>query len=139
AGVCIRHALMMGRAMRNLPCFGHALVALGNLRIAQAKAASQTRTVADEEDSKAEVHDGSLLTRDSAIRFLKHAKTSLSRALTLQNLEAETRTRAQLALARVSLLLGQLKIARQQAVQAMEEAQHNELMGLLPQCRQLLE
>jgi tetratricopeptide (TPR) repeat protein len=137
--VYICRALTIGRAMRNLPCIGIALVALGNLRIAQAKAASQAPFVTGEEGNKAEVQDASLLTRDPAMRFLKRAKMSLGRALILEKLEAETRTRAQLALAHVALLEGQLEAARQQAVQAMREAGRNELMGLLPRCQQLLE
>ena len=66
-------------------------------------------------------------------------RASLQRALALQGLEAETRARGQLALAHVSLLLGELEAARQEAEQAMEEARRYELIGLLARCQQLLE
>ena len=70
--------------------------------------------------------------------FLRRARTSLLHALALAGLEAETRTRGRLALAHVSLLLGEREVAQQQAVHALEEAQRYELMGLLAQCEQLM-
>ena len=66
------------------------------------------------------------------------ARNSLERALALHGLEAETRTRGQLALAQVSLLSGELETARQQATQAMEEARRYELAALLAHCQRLL-
>jgi hypothetical protein len=41
-------------------------------------------------------------------------------------------------LAHVSLLLREREAARQQAAQAMEEAQRYELVGLLARCEQLM-
>jgi len=70
--------------------------------------------------------------------LLTRARKSLRHALALPGLEAETRTRGRLALAHVSLLLGEREAARQQAAQAMEEAQRYELMGLLARCEQLM-
>jgi tetratricopeptide (TPR) repeat protein len=114
AVVCVGQALTIGRAIHNAPCIGYALVILGHLRIAQAKARQQDTII------------------------LTHARRSLWHALALPGLEAETRTRGRLALAQVSLLLGEREAALQQATQAREEAQHYALMGLLVRCEQLL-
>ena len=123
----VHRALTIGRAINNVPCIGNALVALGNLHIAQAKAVSQGQTVGGEEK------------RTPATKyFLMRARNSLERALALHGLEAETRTRGQLALAQVSLLSGELETARQQATQAMEEARRYELAALLAHCQRLL-
>jgi uncharacterized protein (UPF0548 family) len=70
--------------------------------------------------------------------LLMRARTSLLHALALAGLEAETRTRGRLALAHVSLLLGEREAAQQQAMQALEEARRYELMGLLARCEQLM-
>jgi hypothetical protein len=113
---CVGRALTIGRAIRNAPCISVALVALGNLRIAQARAVPQVQTTI----------------------LLMRARTSLRHALALPGLEAETRTRGRLALAHVSLLLREREAARQQAAQAMEEAQRYELVGLLARCEQLM-
>ena len=113
--MCVGRALSTGRAIRNAPCLGLALVALGNLRIAQARARADTEA-----------------------RNLVRARGSLRRALALQGLEFETRVRGQLALAEVSLLMGQREAARGETVRAMEEARRFELVGVLKDCERLL-
>jgi len=128
AGGLLSHALDIARAMKITPCCGFALVMLGNLRIAQA--------VSLEED-----HSNSLAGtkgNDTRLRYLMRARTSLKHALTLQGLEAETRTEGQLVLAQVSLLLGELEIAWQQATATLEEAQRYELLWLVARSHRLL-
>jgi tetratricopeptide (TPR) repeat protein len=115
AELCVGRALITARAIHNAPCLGHALVALGNVRIAQAKAETNVE-----------------------IRNLKRARGSLRRALALRGLEVETRVRGKLALAEVSLLMGQREAARGEAVRAMEEARRFELVGVLKDCERLL-
>jgi tetratricopeptide (TPR) repeat protein len=115
AEVCVGRALSTGRAIRNAPCLGLALVVLGNLRIAQARARADAET-----------------------RNLVRARGSLRRALALQGLEVETRVRGQLALAEVSLLMGQREAAQGEAVRAMEEARRFELVAVLKDCERLL-
>jgi predicted ATPase len=115
AVVSVGRALTTGRAIHNTPCLGLALVALANLRIAQAKAETIT-----------------------AMRNLKRARNSLQRALALHGLEVETRVRAQLALAEVFLLMGQREAARGEAVRALGEAHRFELVAVLKDCEQLL-
>jgi predicted ATPase len=114
AEACVCRALTTGRAMRSAPCIGPALVALGNLRIAQA------RTEAQKEKS------------------LARAGRSLQHALTLEGLEVETRVKGQLALAEVSLLIGEREVARKEAERALEEAHKYDLVGVSKDCQRLL-
>lgn len=116
AAVYIGRALRIGRVIHNTPGLGLALIALGNLRIAQAKTTKAGHSL-----------------------LLKRAKAILQRALALQGLEVETRIRGQLALAEASLLLGDLEQARQTAVQAMEEARRYEIAELVERCKRMLE
>jgi len=116
AVVCVGHALTIGRAIRNAPCLGLALVTLGNLRIAQAKVKAEEKA-----------------------KELVRARRSLRHALALQGLEVETKVRGQLALAEVSLLMGEREVAREEAVRAMEEAQRSELVEVFKDCERLLE
>ena len=115
AQACVCRALTIGRAMRNAPCVGLALVALGNLRIAQAKANEQARA-----------------------KDLSRAKRTLHHALALQGLEVEARVRGQLALAEVSLLMGETGAARNEAIKAMGEALTYDLAGVFKDCERLL-
>ena len=119
AAACIRHALGIGRAMHNSPCIGVALLALANLRVAQAQAFSKqlpkVRT-----------------------RLLMHAKEDIQRVLALEGLEAETRTRSQLILAQISLLMGAMKKAKALAEHVIDEAQRHELASVEEKARRLL-
>ncbi|MGZ3646926.1 MAG: tetratricopeptide repeat protein, partial [Ktedonobacteraceae bacterium] len=116
AQVCVIKALQAARAIRNTPCMGRALIALGNVHIARAKSGTTQ-----------EVHD------------LKRANSTLQRALSLQGLEVETRVRGHLALAEVLLLMGQKETAHGEATIALEEARHFEMAAMLKDCEQLLE
>jgi tetratricopeptide (TPR) repeat protein len=129
AKVYVCRALKIGRAIHNTPCIGLALVVLGSVRIVQAKALEGCHSERSEESG---------LERTSP-RFLRSARLNLERALALEGLEAETRTRGHLGLAQISLSLGEVEIARQQVLQAMEEARSYELMSLVAQCERLLE
>jgi predicted ATPase len=133
AEICVSQALKIGRAIHNAPCIGLALVTVGNLRIAQARAkqsnAGRPQGIIGNEGRPQGIAPTMLLMR---------ARTSLLHALALAGLEAETRTRGRLALAHVSLLLGEREAAQQQAMQALEEARRYELMGLLARCEQLM-
>ncbi len=111
--VCL--ALTGSRSIHNAPCLGLALVTLGKLRIAQAKARA-----------------------DARVRNLVRARVSLQRALALQGLEIGTRVKGQLALAEVSMLMGEREAALKQAVEAKQEALRFELGDVLKECEQLL-
>jgi tetratricopeptide (TPR) repeat protein len=123
AKLSLRQALTIGRAMNFTICIGVALVELGQLRIAQA-------LVVQENDSGS---PGTIKrpANSSYTHLLRRARISLQRALTLEGLEAETRTEGLLALAKVALLLGEIDEAQQQATQAMNEAQRYEQTWLL--------
>ena len=77
---CVGRALTIARTMHNIPCTGLALISLGNLRIAQARATNN-------------------------LSYLKRAKKSLEHALSLRGLEVETRAKGQVALAEVASLI----------------------------------
>ena len=106
--------------MSNTPCIGLALVAMGNMRILQAREAGK------EQDNARFQH------------FLLRAQTTLRRGLSLKGVEAETQAQGQLALAQVFLLGGDLEQAQQQATQTLEEAQHYESTRLLARTQHLL-
>jgi tetratricopeptide (TPR) repeat protein len=85
AALHINKALIVARKMKNQPCLGQALVVLANLRVAQANtlpAGSEKRAI-----------------------FLAHAQRNVQRALSLK-IEAETRRKGELALARIAFELG---------------------------------
>ncbi|HLX41325.1 MAG TPA: hypothetical protein VKR42_12390, partial [Ktedonobacteraceae bacterium] len=109
-----------GRKVGNIPCIGLALVAAGNLRIAQAKVSEQGR--------------------DSQQRtgYLNRAGRTLQHALTLEGLEAETRAEGHLALAQVSLLSGNYKDALDQAEAVLAKVQSHELVWLMERTRELI-
>ena len=112
------------------PCFGVALVALGHLRISEANA-SQGNNSSSPEMSKQR-------NSSSYTHLLKRARTALQRALTLEGLEAETKTEGQLALAQVSLFLGEIDIAQQQTTHTLEEAHRYDQTWLLASALHLM-
>jgi tetratricopeptide (TPR) repeat protein len=126
AQACVLRALTIGRSMRNAPCVGSALVALGNFRSAQALAAFDERDI-DEKNSI--LHQkGWQGGNDTRVRLLGRAKMTLERALALNEQEAEIKTEGQLALAHVLLLLGELNTAQQYVNHTLEQARQYELI-----------
>jgi DNA-binding SARP family transcriptional activator/Tfp pilus assembly protein PilF len=123
-------ALKIGRALNFTFCIGVALVALGHLHITQALASQEC----DSGPPEAVKQRGKFSYR----HLLKRARIALQRALALEGLEAETRTEGKLALAQVSLLLGEIDTAQQQAMQAMEESHRLEQTWLLACARRLM-
>nr|MDQ2905208.1 tetratricopeptide repeat protein [Chloroflexota bacterium] len=144
ADACIFRALTVGRAINNTPCVGLALVALGHMRIAQMMLAneSQDSTLAERATQAGGRTPGALASKRPATgeqeRLLRRARTTLQHALALLGLEAETRTRGELALAQVSLLAGDLDAARQQASHALQEADQYEMTRLRARAQALL-
>ncbi len=119
AAICIRQALMVGRAYHLNPCIGTALVALGNLRIKQATGAETMP--------------------NTRKHLLELAKRDLQRALALEGLEAETRTRGHLALAHIALLQGAREHARDELTTVAMEARRYELPRIEAQARRLFD
>ncbi|GLV54488.1 hypothetical protein KDH_13350 [Dictyobacter sp. S3.2.2.5] len=117
AARCIRTAFSVARSMQNAPSIGQALVALANIRLAQA-----TAIQGDE--------------RKRAL-LLCHAQTDIERALGLE-VEAETRMKGQLALAQITLMRGQQQEARQAFEEIMEEARSTEHLQIVEKAEQWL-
>ncbi|MBV9690423.1 MAG: tetratricopeptide repeat protein, partial [Ktedonobacteraceae bacterium] len=115
----LAQGLSVGRSMRISPRIGFALVSLGDMRITQAL------TISDKQD-KTRTH------------LLKRARSTLQRALGLQELEAETRTKGQLLLAQVEQLMDNAELAQQQAMHTLEQAQGFELAALAARAQRLL-
>jgi DNA-binding SARP family transcriptional activator len=125
AQTVLYRALAVGRAMHITPCIGLALITAGSVRIAQAMAVDL-----DEENTS---HS-----HEEKMRSLTRAKKSLMHALTLKGIEAETRVEGQLALAQISLLLGEAESAFQQTQRTLEEARQFELTWLIARAQRLL-
>ncbi|QBD83155.1 tetratricopeptide repeat protein [Ktedonosporobacter rubrisoli] len=118
AAVCVRRALRIGRAINNHPCIGGALVALGNLRIAQSLAVGKFSS--------------------GHKRLLHLACIDARRALALTRLGAETRIRGQLVLAQVSSLTGDKERARKELNLVSKDARHCHLKAIEAQAKNLL-
>ncbi|HEV2581827.1 MAG TPA: AAA family ATPase, partial [Ktedonobacteraceae bacterium] len=113
-------ALSVARAMHNTPCAGLALIALGSLRLAQA------RTCMEQHNE--------IVARTN----LQRARGTLQHALTLRGLEVETRTRGRIILAETLAQLGERESANAQAALAMEEARQYELGELVKRCEAVM-
>ncbi len=104
----ICRALKIGRAMRNNPCIGFALVSLGNMYTLQAKEALNIRTfVKRNQEIDAKTKDR----QKDYLYYLTRAKKILEYAVALEELEAESKIEGQLALSQIALLSGDLEAA----------------------------
>ena len=112
---------------------------MGNLRIAQASALTETPARPDATDSNqpAQPYQG----REALIRqrLLTHAHTHLQHALLLERLEMETHTRTLLALTHVALLQQKQEEAEALLSQVHAEARHYELTQIEKLASKLLE
>jgi len=125
SGVTLLRALVIARSIHFAPYIGLALVALGSMRINQIMVAD---TNSGEPSSS----------REEVARVLKRAKMTLRRALSLEGLEAETRTEGELVLARVDLLAGEPDLAQYQALRILDEARQINSMWLIASALRLL-
>jgi len=115
---CILLAIKTGRAIKSPRCIRYALVALGELRLVEAMRVC-TSTGADQ--SGHSTHAG------QCRGLLHRAKSTLQRALSLDELEVESSSEGKYLLATVCYLLDEGKIARQMALQTLKAAQENEI------------
>ena len=118
AASCIKQALSVGRTYHLNPCIGIALVVLGEFRIKQALNGQATQR--------------------QGRHFLKLAMRDLQRALSLEGLEAETRTRGRLAFGHITLLREEREHARDELMIVATEAHLYELPRIEAQARDLL-
>ena len=114
---CVIRSLRTSRSLHITPCIGFALLALGSLYLIQAMIA---------EDNEKRSH------------LLHRARTMLQRCITLDEIEAETKTEGKLLLAQVALLTGELEEAQRQAEQTLQEAKQYELTWLVARTQRLL-
>ncbi|GHO97004.1 transcriptional activator [Reticulibacter mediterranei] len=120
ATTCIIRALSTARAMSNQPRIGTALLALANLRIAQAQALTMRRFPKVRK------------------RLLQHARQDVERALALSNLEAETNLKCRLALAQIAILQGRDE-GYAEIERVIEEARACELAHVESMAQRLLQ
>ena len=125
AAMTIRRALSISRARNITPYIGLALVALGSMRVAQAIA------IEIEQENSTD-------SRERILHTLRQAKKTLQHALSLDGLEAETRTEGKVTLSQVLLLLGEVDNALNQAMQALEDAQRFEQIWLEASAKRVL-
>ncbi len=125
AGTALYRALTMARTIHLTPYIGLALVASGNIRIAQVMSVGI--------DNKEPVNSSKEITRT-----LRRARMTLRRALSLEGMDAETRIEGELTLARVDVLSGELDTALQQSMLALEEARKADSMWLVACAQRLL-
>jgi predicted ATPase/DNA-binding SARP family transcriptional activator len=120
-------AWRIARELHSQPCVGLALVGIGNLRIAQFTDLGGDLATLSDQSKEA-------LTRQ---RLLAHARVDLEQALKLERLEMETRLRALLALAHVSLLQQKQEEADVLLSQVRAEARRYELVQIEEQANKL--
>jgi len=121
-------SIKIGRAIKFVPSIGYVLVAIGQLRIAQAL------------NRQLDNNHLSPLSKDhySSKQLLCRARDTLQHALLLEGLEAEARTEGLLAQAQVSFLLSDITNAEQIIQQALEEATRYNQVWLLACSQRLL-
>jgi tetratricopeptide (TPR) repeat protein len=116
--------------MRSTRGIGFALVALGNWRVAKAFAISNVEHI--------NLRAQTIIQNPACYRLILNAQAALERALALDGLDAEVITEGHLSLAFVHFLLQKLDLARQQALQTLEQAHKKELTRLLGRSLRLL-
>ncbi|GHO46430.1 DUF6788 family protein [Ktedonospora formicarum] len=106
----LKQALKLSYSMHITPYIGMTLLALGHLRFTQA--------LTTEND------------KQTSLRLLKRAQAALTKSLSLDGLEAETRSEAQLLLSVILLQLGDIKHSYEEATQAIADIERYELIWL---------
>ncbi len=119
----IRRALVAGRQIKSTARVGFALITLADWRISLALILSRWEPTND-------------LTRYT--HLLHTAASAAERALTLEEIDAETQYTGQLVLANIHLLLGNLEKGRQLVLKTLEETRKNETMYLIGRSQRLL-
>jgi DNA-binding SARP family transcriptional activator len=126
----IRRALALGRSIKNDNIIAYALIALAELRVAQATTICNLQLIDPGEHA--------LLEHPVCYRLLLRAKAALQRALALEGLQAEVIAEGQRVMALVSFLFGDLETARQRAMQTLEEASQHQITRELARTHRLI-
>jgi predicted ATPase/DNA-binding SARP family transcriptional activator/Tfp pilus assembly protein PilF len=125
----ILHAITIGRAIKISRCIYHALVILGDLRIAEVIYSLRLRF---------DAHSLSHLYVPLNNPLLSRARQTLQHALALVGMEIEATIEGQLSLATIYFLLGDLAGAHDLALQTLQEAQEQETVGTVGRTYRLL-
>jgi len=131
AAKCIRYSLALARSMKNSLNIGAALVALADLRILQA-------VIACKWQERAKNTGNVTQPTPMCMHLLLRAKSTVQRALRIEGLETELVVEGMLILASIHFLLGDIEMARQQAMRTMQEARQYELTRMLARSHRLL-
>ncbi len=140
AKTSILHAIIAGHAIKSPRCVRYALVGLGELRIAEALLAcpyemQDSMSIINQTTLDARGHS----THDTPCRhLLLRARSTLQRALSLEELDIEAFTDGKHLLANTYYLLDDVRLARQTALQTLKAAQENETGRILGRANRLL-
>jgi len=129
AKASLLRAISIGRAIKSLRCVRYALVGLGDLRIIEALLTCTTPS---------SYYDGHSLHGAHCKRLLQRARSTIQRAIALDELEVETIIDGRYLLASIYFFLDDLETAHAIALQALKEAQENEIMRMTGRAYRLL-
>lgn len=115
----LRQAIIIGRIIKSPRCLHFALVILGRIRIAEAQQYRENPVTSG---------NGKSDNQQQQARLLGRAKTILSRAVALEEMEIENIIEGKLLLATVHLLTHDAQTALAIAQQALQEAREQEAM-----------
>ncbi len=137
AKASILHAIITGHAIKSPRCVRYALVGLGELRLAEAMLACphdavDCTTTINKTSFDSHVHEA------PCKRLLLRARSTLQRAISLDELDIEAFTDGKHLLATAYYLLDDVKLARQTALQTLKEAQENEAGPIIGRANRLL-
>lgn len=120
AAIHLRRALLTGRAIQSSRCIHYALVGLGNWRIGMAVL-----------DYKLLGHDDNRKIDAAGQRLFHRAQSTLQRAIASGALEAEAIIESRHLLATIHFLQNERETAYEIALQALKEAQENEIARMI--------
>lgn len=119
----IRSALAISRAIKSPRNIGHALIALGDLRVTQSMVAANLPEP-----------QAALIRR----RLLLRAQATLQRAMAMEEIEIELVVEGKVILAGIFFLLEDYEQALQIATQSLEEARQHEITRMIARSQRLL-
>jgi predicted ATPase/DNA-binding SARP family transcriptional activator len=129
AAASIRRAISIGRAIKSSRCIRYALIVLGDLRITCAIIECEAQPLISPADPQC---------TPSGRRYLLRAKSTLERAISIEEVEAEAIIDAKHLLSLLYFLLDDLDAAEQLALQTVQEAQENEMTRVMGRAYRLL-
>jgi DNA-binding SARP family transcriptional activator/Tfp pilus assembly protein PilF len=121
AAESLQRSLALARSMKSTRAIGSALIALGDLRIAQAVIACNLM---------GNDIDRSIAQVPQCRRLLLRARATLKRAASMEELEVEAAVEARLNLASAYFCLGDIQLAEQEAQRSMRDAERFKLSRL---------